>query len=383
MQKNLKIVEGSFGKIYIQDDIVKKTLKRTASKRDLIHAYREIFFSRHMKHPNLISLRDVQLRADTSSGKIGEISLVFNNCGTTLKAFRQLVTKTLPGVILKTIMFQVFRGLVHLHRNNIMHRDLHLENVLVNLKTFVVKIIDFGWAKDLNTDSEQTFMCHHRYFKAPEDLLRRNPAESRTINVTRKKKPSEPKLEKRECMSHVMKLTSPAVFKRPMSDVQMKMVIPGMNPDYVYNDYTFKADVFSAGQILFYLVTGEYFYKKSKYLRQIFNFKHVSNKEPNHSLEDLVEKYELFEVIRNIDEEKLSEAGKDLLMKCLKYRHERRLSALDALKHPFFSELNANVEKRISKYKELKTFDLDEEKSSYNDILERIKAVAVELENRI
>lgn len=43
----------------------------------------------------------------------------------------------------------MMRGLAYLHSLNIAHRDIKPENVLVNPKTHVVKICDFGSAKEL------------------------------------------------------------------------------------------------------------------------------------------------------------------------------------------------------------------------------------------
>ena len=57
---------------------------------------------------------------------------------------------------LAVLFYQVFSGLLYLHSNNIVHRDLKLENILISEieqdiltdnKYFWIKIIDFGTAK--------------------------------------------------------------------------------------------------------------------------------------------------------------------------------------------------------------------------------------------
>lgn len=46
----------------------------------------------------------------------------------------------------------IIEGLRHLYRNNIVHRDLKPDNIL--LKNGVPKIIDFGFARTLNSQFE-------------------------------------------------------------------------------------------------------------------------------------------------------------------------------------------------------------------------------------
>jgi serine/threonine protein kinase len=43
-------------------------------------------------------------------------------------------------------MSQLADTLSYLHNNNIAHRDIKLENILINKNTLKIKLIDFGFA---------------------------------------------------------------------------------------------------------------------------------------------------------------------------------------------------------------------------------------------
>jgi len=47
---------------------------------------------------------------------------------------------------------QIFDGLNYLHENNIVHQDFKAKNILIDPKTFQIKIIDFGLSKTESND---------------------------------------------------------------------------------------------------------------------------------------------------------------------------------------------------------------------------------------
>ena len=61
---------------------------------------------------------------------------------------------------------QVVNAVYYLHQNNIIHRDIKPENILLGKKG-LLKLCDFGWAKELNLENRSTF-CGTVEYMAPE-----------------------------------------------------------------------------------------------------------------------------------------------------------------------------------------------------------------------
>ncbi len=68
-------------------------------------------------------------------------------------------------------MKQVFSALVYCHNLKIVHRDLKPENLLlVNKKDYKIKVIDFGTSKMLNPELKMQEKFGTPYYIAPEVL---------------------------------------------------------------------------------------------------------------------------------------------------------------------------------------------------------------------
>ena len=50
---------------------------------------------------------------------------------------------------IRNIIYQIICGVKYLHSCNIMHRDLKPENILMILSNNLIKIADFGTAKEI------------------------------------------------------------------------------------------------------------------------------------------------------------------------------------------------------------------------------------------
>ena len=77
-----------------------------------------------------------------------------------------------PGAGVK-IAHQIFRALAFMHSANIIHRDLKPANIAVSLE-HVVKILDFGLARNVTTHNAGSltgYLCT-RYYRAPELMFR-------------------------------------------------------------------------------------------------------------------------------------------------------------------------------------------------------------------
>ena len=51
-------------------------------------------------------------------------------------------------------IYQLLKAIEFCHRNNVIHRDIKLENLLIKPKTNELKICDFGFARVLNNKAE-------------------------------------------------------------------------------------------------------------------------------------------------------------------------------------------------------------------------------------
>ena len=78
------------------------------------------------------------------------------------------------GIFVPLYAFQLFRGLCYLASHGIMHRDLKPENLLVQHRSGILKIGDFGLAADMGKRSKFGPYVGTRAFRAPEQLVGTN-----------------------------------------------------------------------------------------------------------------------------------------------------------------------------------------------------------------
>lgn len=65
-------------------------------------------------------------------------------------------------------MYQLFRSLAYIHSLGICHRDIKPQNLLLDPETAVLKLCDFGSAKQLlHGEPNVSYICS-RYYRAPE-----------------------------------------------------------------------------------------------------------------------------------------------------------------------------------------------------------------------
>jgi len=75
--------------------------------------------------------------------------------------------KRLPEDVVKFYSLQIIMAIGYLHSKGIMHRDLKLENVLVDEDGYL-KIIDYGLAKTLQGSAVTKTFCGTPEYLAPE-----------------------------------------------------------------------------------------------------------------------------------------------------------------------------------------------------------------------
>ena len=137
-------------------------------------AIREISLMKELHHDNILSLYDV---VHTEN----KLMLVFEYMDQDLKKYMDTHGNhgQLEPAIVKSFAFQLLRGIAFCHDNRILHRDLKPQNLLINSKG-QLKLADFGLARafgiPVNTFSNEVVTL---WYRAPDVLLG-----SRTYNTT-------------------------------------------------------------------------------------------------------------------------------------------------------------------------------------------------------
>ncbi|KAB2630603.1 serine/threonine-protein kinase ATG1-like [Pyrus ussuriensis x Pyrus communis] len=123
----------------------------------------EIFIMKKIDHPNIIRLHDI-------IEVPGKINLVLEYCrGGDLFMYIQRHGKV-PEALAKHFMQQLVAGLQMLRDNNLIHRDLKPQNLLLstNDNNSVLKIADFGFARSLQPRGLAETLCGSPLYMAPE-----------------------------------------------------------------------------------------------------------------------------------------------------------------------------------------------------------------------
>ncbi|KAJ9079085.1 cyclin-dependent kinase 5 [Entomophthora muscae] len=145
-QKIEKLGEGTYGIVYKAQN--KDTNEFVALKRIRLDneeegvpctAIREISLLKELKHPNIVRLHDV-LHTEK------KLVLVFEYSDSDLKKFIDAYNGELDVVTVKHLLYQLLLGLSYCHLNRVLHRDLKPQNLLIN-KRGELKLADFGLAR--------------------------------------------------------------------------------------------------------------------------------------------------------------------------------------------------------------------------------------------
>ncbi|NXU63841.1 MK15 kinase, partial [Horornis vulcanius] len=150
---------------------VKKIFDAFRDRTDAQRTFREIMFLQEFgEHPNIIKLLDV-IQAENDK----DIYLIFESMETDLHA---VIKK---GNLLKDIqkcyiLYQLLKATKFIHSGNVIHRDQKPSNVLLDAEC-CVKLCDFGLARSLcqlGEDQPSPVLTEYvatRWYRAPEILL--------------------------------------------------------------------------------------------------------------------------------------------------------------------------------------------------------------------
>ena len=273
--------------------------------------------------------------------------------------------KIFPEFVTKIIMFQIFKSLIYLGSKNLVHGNLKLENILLELND-----ID----NENKVNKKKTNFDKDKYLKAIDNdvaLLNKSLGNKKSnykidikqvdsikminkkINESQKRvessqvstglrfgslKNKEEKLKaipnlkytgsnniyntgKFEVLKYGIKLNDfncSNIFNRKSSNVKNVIYY---SPEKIKNNDVDLSDIWTCGIIMYYLLSG------------LFPFS-------GGNVEEIKQKISLGKFFFDFDKfNGVSEDAKDLIKKCLKVDSNRRISIIDALKHPFFDDL--------------------------------------------
>lgn len=164
------IGEGSFGKVMLATNSTtgEKVAVKIVDKRgitdveDVERVYRETFILTTLKHKNIIKLHEVFDTPDS-------IMLVMEYAdGGELLSF--VSSRKRLGEHETCMMFhQIVSGVEYCHRAKIIHRDLKLENILLD-KHGNIKIADFGLSNTIKFGQKMDTNCGTPSYTPPEQL---------------------------------------------------------------------------------------------------------------------------------------------------------------------------------------------------------------------
>ncbi|GEQ68067.1 hypothetical protein JCM33374_g1733 [Metschnikowia sp. JCM 33374] len=154
------LVCSAMDKLTGQNVAVKKIMKPFSTSVLAKRTYRELKLLKHLRHENLITLDDIFL------SPLEDIYFVTELQGTDLH--RLLTSRPLEKQFIQYFTYQILRGLKYVHSAGVIHRDLKPSNILIN-ENCDLKICDFGLARI--QDPQMTGYVSTRYYRAPEIML--------------------------------------------------------------------------------------------------------------------------------------------------------------------------------------------------------------------
>ncbi|KAJ3696894.1 hypothetical protein LUZ61_000599 [Rhynchospora tenuis] len=290
-----KINEGTYGVVYRARDkktgeiVALKKVKMEKEKEGFpMTSLREINILLSFHHPSIVDVKEVVVGSTMDS-----IFMVMEYMEHDLKGVMETMKQPYSQSEVKCLMLQLLEGVLYLHNNWVLHRDLKTSNLLLNNRG-ELKICDFGLARQYGSPLKPyTPLVVTLWYRAPELLLGAK-------------------------------------------------------------EYSTAIDMWSVGCIMAELLAKEPLFngqKETEQIDKIFKtlgtpnekiwpgYKNLPGSKVVYTKQPYNRLREKFPPTSFSGRPTLSEAGFDLLNKLLTYDPERRISAEEALSHPWFSEV--------------------------------------------
>ena len=166
-----KVGEGTYGVVYkckVKDtnDFVALEKIRLENEDEGIPStsIREISILKQLRHPNIVYLIDL-IHGEK------KLYLVFEYMDHDLKKFLDINNGPLTPELVKSYLFQILIAINFCHSKRILHRDLKPQNLLID-KDGIIKVADFGLARSFGIPIKTlTHEILTLWYRAPEILL--------------------------------------------------------------------------------------------------------------------------------------------------------------------------------------------------------------------
>ncbi|GAA5797022.1 kinase-like domain-containing protein [Helicostylum pulchrum] len=286
---NKKITgNGSFGVVYQtrlvetnEDAAIKKVLQDRRFKN------RELQIMRLVDHVNVCQLKSYFYNQVENKEDEVYLNLVMEYVPDTLYRATKHYAKSkqpMPLLLVQLYMYQVIRSLGYIHALGICHRDIKPQNVLLDPASGICKMCDFGSAKILVPGEPNVSYICSRYYRAPELI-------------------------------------------------------------FGATNYTLSIDVWSTGCVMAELILGQPFFPGDSGIDQLveiikilgtpskqeiaaMNTSYVEHRFPQ------IKPHPLHKIFHTANPEAV-----DLLSRMLQYNPQHRITAIEALSHPFFDPI--------------------------------------------
>ncbi|XP_031310217.1 MAPK/MAK/MRK overlapping kinase isoform X1 [Camelus dromedarius] len=166
-----KIGEGTFSEVMKMQSLrdgncyACKQMKQHFDSVEQVNNLREIQALRRLNpHPNILTLHEVLF-----DRKSGSLALICELMDMNIYELIQGRRHPLSEKKIAHYMYQLCTSLDHMHRNGIFHRDVKPENILI--KQDVLKLGDFGSCRSVYSKQPYTEYISTRWYRAPECLL--------------------------------------------------------------------------------------------------------------------------------------------------------------------------------------------------------------------
>jgi serine/threonine protein kinase len=280
---------GSFGVVYQAECM--ETGKIVAIKKvfqDKRYKNRELHILKELDHINVIKMNSFFYTNATNKDEC-YLNVVMDYFNNSLSKIIKKYTKgenQMPNILIKLYSYQMLRALYYIQLKGICHRDIKPQNILVDDKTHLLQLCDFGSAKKLTVGETNVAYICSRFYRAPE---------------------------------------------------------------LVFNavDYSTNIDVWSIGCVIAELVLGKPIFAGDSSINQLVEIIKVIGTPSKTDIKKMNPNYILykFPIIRSFTlseifkEYNMEENFLDLLRKILVYDPLERIKPLNALCHPFFDDL--------------------------------------------